>query len=548
MSRLFRHESGFALPMALGIIMVLGILSIAASSFMLSNGENAVQSRGGLQALQYAEGGLDAAYSLIWNANANGQDPTASGLVGTTASPKVFCLIAGATCTGTYVAGTASVFGCYGGTNGTTCNGTTVAPSTWLIVSTGYAAGGGGAQTRVSKTMTSTIVISPLNSGQVAALWNHLFLTAPLVANTCQTTITGNTLTLYMPIYSIGNLCFTGNAEKLVENGQAVDLMVGGKLVISDTNSSIGQDAGHPITSGVVVGGCNATSPANATSPCNNGSFKYWVRNSESFIPQEAPTMTATQIEQHYTNADPGPKNTCLPGTTPAPLNDNQLDFSVSGTEGSSTLPDTSGSGSSGGTFNLTPASSYACISKNGTDKGYLIWNAGNSSFTVSGITVPAKTLAINGAIFVDSNVSVTQSATYTGTAVIMAAGTITWANSNSISLCATSGCNLSNWQGNSGNNSMLTLAPLAVSAAALSFPGNSATFQGSLYTQPTSPAGLTIGGNTVTLEGPMSIGTVTITGNTPDFYPLPVIQNMPVGAPLPPNTGVTIGTMTVTK
>jgi Tfp pilus assembly protein PilX len=544
---IFPHEDGFALPMALGILMVLGMLSVAAAAFTLSNGENAVQSRGSLQALQYAEGGLDAAFSIIWNANANGQDPTAAGIVGTTASPKVFCMIPGATCSGTYVPGTASVYGCYGGTNGTTCNGTTVAPSTWLLVSTGYGPGG-SATARTARTMTSTIVISPLNSGQVAALWNHLFLTAPLVPNTCQTTITGNTLTLYMPIYSIGNLCFTGNAEKLVENGQAVDLMVGGKLVISNSNSSIGQDAGHPITSGVVVGGCNSTGVADATTPCDNGAFKYWVRNSESFIPQEAPTLTDTQIEQHYTNADPGPKNTCLPSTTPAPLGDNKFDFSVGGTEGASTLPDTSGSGSSGGTFDLTPSSSYACISKNGTDKGYLIWNAGSGSFTVSGITVPAKTLAVNGSIFFDSNLLVSQSAVYTGTAVIMTAGTITWGSSNGISLCGVSGCSMSNWQGNSGNNSMLTLASLAVNAAALSFPSNGSTFQGSLYTQPTTPAGLTIGGNSVNLEGPMSIGTVTITGNTPFFYPLPIIQNMPVGAPLPPNTGVTLGTMTITK
>jgi Tfp pilus assembly protein PilX len=545
MTKILRHEHGFALPMALGIIMVLGILSIAASSFMLSNGEHAVQSRGGLQALQYAEGGLDAAYSLIWNANANGQDPTAGGLVGTAASPKVFCLITGATCTGTYVPGTASVFGCYGGTTGTTCNGTAVAPSTWLLVSTGYGPGG-SSTARTGRTMMSTVFIHPLNSGAVAALWNHIFLTAPLVPNVCQTSFTKNNMVMDAPLYSFGNVCLIGSNDEIIEQGQPVDVMIGGKLILSGPNTRVGADAGHPITSGVVVGGCNTTGVANATSPCGNGTFNYWVTNSESFISQDAPVLTNAQIEQHFTNDDPGPKHTCLAGTNPAPLADNQLDYNVAGTEGVSTLPDTSGSGSSGGTFTLTPNSSYACISKDGTSVGYLIWNNGNSSITVSGVTVPAKTLAVNGSIFFDSNVSVTQSALYTGTAVLTAAGTISF-GSNGASLCAVANCTSTNWQGTTGNNSMLTLASLAASSSAIAFSANNNSIQGSLYTLPTAGVDFS-GSNNAFVQGPMSIGTINLGSNNPQFNPLPVIKNMPVGAPLPPNTGVTIDTMTVVK
>jgi hypothetical protein len=205
-------------------------------------------------------------------------------------------------------------------------------------------------------------------------------------------------------------------------------------------------------------------------------------------------------------------------------------------------LPDTTGSGSVGGTFNLTPSSSYACISQNGTGTGYLIWNAGSTSITVSGITVPAKTLAVNGSIFFDSNLQVTQSATYTGTAIIMTAGTVSFPN-NSTTLCAVASCS-TNWQGNSGNNSMLTLASLAASSSAIAFNANAQSFQGSLYTQPNG--GMIFNANTTSVQGPMSIGTMTVVMNNPSLKPLPVIQNMPVGAPLPPNIGVSISPLTI--
>jgi len=541
-TRLLRSERGFALPMALGVIMVLGILGVAAATYSLTSGSSAAQSKGSLQALQYAESGLDSAYSVLWNTNLAGSDPTVAGIIGTSDTPKIFCFIQGATCTTDGGSpGSASVYGCYGGTSGSTCNGNTVPASTWWIVSTGYGQTNDGQTT--ARTMSATAVIHALNTQQaVGAVWNHIFLTAPLVPNVCQTTFAANNLIINAPVYSIGNVCITGNNDEIAETTQPVDLMVGGKLILSGNNSEVGTGSSGQITSGVVVGGCNASGVANATTSCTSGSYRYYVKSPESFISQDSPTLTNAQIEADYSGDDPGPRNTCLSGTTPAALADNQLDFSVGATEGISTLPNDSGSGSSGGTFNLTPSSSYACISKNGTGVGYLIWNNGNSSLTVSGITVPAKTLAVNGSIYFDSNVSVTQSATYTGVAIIMASGSFSFA-SNGASLCAVSSCGTS-WQGTSGNNSMLTLASLLASSSAISFSSNNNSFQGSMYTQPS--AGVTFAGNNTTIQGPMSIGTMSIVSNNPSLQPLPVIKNMPVGAPLPPNIGLTIAPMTI--
>ena len=53
---------------------------------------------------------------------------------------------------------------------------------------------------------------------------------------------------------------------------------------------------------------------------------------------------------------------------------------------------------------------------------------------------------------------------------------------------------------------------------------------------------------NGVTVEGPISVGSFDASFNNAVFKPLPVIKNMPVGAPLPPNSGATVGAMTITK
>ena len=129
---------------------------------------------------------------------------------------------------------------------------------------------------------------------------------------------------------------------------------------------------------------------------------------------------------------------------------------------------------------------------------------------------------------------------------MIEVAGTINF-NGNNTAICATSPCSFANWQGSSSNKSMLTLVALkAGPAASVIFNDNAMTWQGSLWTQPSSK--MTFVKNGVSVEGPISVGGFDATFNNANFYPLPVIKNMPLGAPLPPNTGVTLGPLVVTK
>jgi hypothetical protein len=233
--------------------------------------------------------------------------------------------------------------------------------------------------------------------------------------------------------------------------------------------------------------------------------------------PTAANLLLAPDILIDYTNSDPGPKHACVGsglGTTA---------FDGDTTQNGTNTP-----------FELLPNSSYTCVSANGgAATGQLSWN--NST----------KVLSVNGNVFLDGNLTISQSGTYTGTGVIEAAGTITF-NGNGTALCATSPCSFTTWQGTSSNTSMLTLVALKSTATSITFTDNAQTFQGSIWCQPSSS--MTFVKNGVTIEGPISIGKFDATFNNASFQPLPVIKNMPVGAPIPPNTGASIGTLTITR
>jgi Tfp pilus assembly protein PilX len=547
MRRRLRQEDGIALVMALGMMLVLSIMVFAMISYTTSGQRSANLSSSSVMSTHYAEAGTNAAYSIISTENnVVGGNPTAANVLGCTGTtgpsdctnptPKVFCLTS-TSCTAGSV-GSVSVYGFFSGTNPATYNGVTVPASTWLFVSTGYSRNPAG--TIDAKTTMATAQIKPFDSGDVASVWNHIFMTAPLVANVCQADFGGNNMTITSPLYVVGNLCLSGQNVSMYEaaNSQKIDLQVGGKLVLSGSGSKVGTDATHPITSGVVVGGCTTVSVSSVTSLCApspaSPSFNYWVGTPDTFVTTTAPEVSAADQASDYANFDPGPNHTCKTGVVSPgpPLANGVFDNQVLG----SGEPDASGSSTAGGTFELVPTSSYSCLSNTGT--GQLTWD--NSS---SGAT--AKTLTVNGSIFIDGNLTISQNATYTGTAVIEVSGTITFLGNNH-SLCATNPCDFTKWQGGNSNKSMLTLVSLKSNSTSIIFHDNSQTFQGSLWTQPSSK--MTFVQNGVTIEGPISVGGFDATFNNATFYPLPVIKNMPTGAPLPPNTGVKILPLIVTK
>ena len=568
-----RQEHGIALVMALAFCLALSTLVFGVTTYVTSNQRSASRSTNDANARAYAEAGLDYAYSRMFYAKSSagqlaGLSPTGPTLLGCATSvgasdtsdcsaPTLACVHITASCpTGTYTptAGTASVYGFFAGNNpaaGATYLGVPEVASTWIVVATGYAAGANGGLN--AKTLKATVQINGGGSGAIASVWNHVFITSPAQpVPTCNQTISGNNTLWTSPLYVVGNLCLNGNNDAIQESGgQKVDLQVGGKLVLTGSGTSastVGDWTTNPvtpITSGVVVGGC-ATTIGGATSDCATN-YKYKVGSVSTFIPQNDPELKDSQVEYDYTHFDPGPANPCATSATPASLTTSQLDYSrTSGELAGTEFPGNSGSGSAGGVFNLTPTTSYACVSQKGVGAGYLIWNASaTTSMTVSGITVPPLTLAINGSIYIDAPMTISQSLTYKGTAIIMTSGQIT-ITGNSQTICAqNTNCDFTNWQGSSGNNDMLTLATvLKNSASAFNFSGQGETFMGSMWTQTSSQINFT--GNTYVIMGPLSTGSMAISKNGLTFRPLPVITNMPLGAPVPPNVSVTINPMKV--
>jgi Tfp pilus assembly protein PilX len=533
MTRRIRNEDGIALVMALGITVVLIIFVAGMITFTSSGGRAAQLSAGDVQARQYADAGLNSAYSMLnYQLTAANGNPAAANLLGCNgatgasdtngpsncSSPtyKVICITASSGCTAGAI-GSVSVYGYYSGTNQTTYNGVTVPASTWLLVSTGYSRNPNTGST-MAKTETATVTVSPLNSGAVAAVWNHIFLTAPLVPNSCSASFAGNNMTITDPLYVIGNLCITGQNTTIQETTQPVDLMVGGKLILSGSGTSAGTST-KSLTSGVVQGGCNTTGVTNAGTTCN-ASTHYYVTGTDTWVDARAPVQLASDVASDYANFDPGPNHFCASGSG----------------LGSTTFDGDGVQNGTNASFELTPNSSYTCVSQSGSSVGQLSWD--NTT----------KVLTINGSIFLDGPLTISQTGSYTGTAVIEVAGTITF-NGNATKLCAANPCNTAAnaWQGTSGNNSMLTLVSLVSNnASAVQFTDNTQAFQGSLWTQPSS--GLHFVKNGVTVEGPMSLGSFDASFNNATFIPLPLITNMPVGAPLPPNTGASLGTLTITK
>jgi hypothetical protein len=514
--------------MALGILIVLGIVVTSVVSYTTSNTRSTSMSSGRLTARSASESAINTVVGTLEQQIIGGADPAAANLLGcagatgpgdtngpsncSSPAPRLLCLNGGSTCTAGE-ARTATVFGYYSGTNGGTYNGISVPAATWLLVSTGYASDPaiGGVTSHETQ---AEIKVNPLNSGSVASVWNHVFVTSPLVAGQCSLDFSGNNIAANVPIYVIGNFCLGGSS--IDQSTLPIDVMVGGYLYLN--GGHVGSSA-TPITSGVVVGGCTASKTGSSPSACATGGWNWHVGTTDTFIPRDAPEETVSDIQHDYSTFNLGPAHPCAAGNNPyAPL--------------ASTVFESSGNttyDNSAGTWNLTPGASYTCNSTSGPTVGQLQWDNGS------------KVLTITGSVFIDGNLTINQSLTYTGTGIIEVAGTITLSG-NGLHVCAVSNCSFTNWQGTTGNNQMLTLASLASNTTAVTFLNNSQTFQGSLWTQPSSS--LTFVKNGDSLQGPMSIGSFDATFNNATLQPLPVIKNMPVGAPVPPNTGATLGTL----
>jgi hypothetical protein len=338
-------QAGFALPMTIGVSMILGITGTTAMIYSTENVRSASTSKTDELAFSLAEAGLNNAYSTLYNAS----DPTMPGAVPQRSEPAE-----GGTIT-------------WWGTLDTQTN-------AWTLTGRGSLPSPAGG-VDVIRTIRGRASIQSTSVGAANnAIWNYIYAEAPTSCTTLS-----NSVNVNVPIYIKGNLCLQNSAQI---SGLNTVLQVGGTLTLQ--NSAHVGSAGAKLAEVHVAGGCRLNGGA-PHSPCGTADSVY------STAPPDAVTSglekPPVDLAYWYSNAKPGPKQACTTqtGVPPAFDNDATMNRSLSSA------------------VNLTPALAYDCQVKDaqGNLLGRIAWTPGSpGTLTIAG------TLFFDGSITFQNSVN----------------------------------------------------------------------------------------------------------------------------------------------
>lgn len=535
MHRLFRRlrgdEQGFALVIALAVTVVFSMTVITVIDQASSNSRSSDMSKNRISAYALAEAGIANANALLTAKNPydahllhpQGQyaqadcanppaNPTGAALLGNTCSPMTF----------TIDGGTAAVWGWL---NSSTAN--------WTITSTGTVTRNAFANQPATKTLTAVVHIRARASQQnVTPAWNYVFV-KDTTSNICNITI-DQTTALTSSLYTEGNLCFKNSASISETNAaDPVLLEVRGKLVwLTGASKGVGQSSPlQEITSAKIGGGCATGAVTNAGHTCvrpPTGSDYFYVKTGGYSTQADqimSPALSLTDWDNYYQTSTISRLSPCAAGGLASTNFDNDTTRNTSLTTA----------------FNLTPATSYTCQTKNanGFVIGELDWDATN------------HILSIRGTVFIDGNVTINGLVKYRGVnkygahpsgsdgsdglggmMVMYVSGTVSlsnsgvfcgWNTTNDTAAYNGSSCDFSAWT--PGTSMMMFVAKGGVALNQSSF------FQGAIY----SDGNVSLGQSAQT-EGPIITQTLTL-GQSVQMKPLPGLADLPLGAPGNPNS-----------
>jgi len=470
-------EHGFALVLALGVMIVLSMTVVTVVESTAANQRSSNMSRGRVSAYALAEAGLNNAVAILRNPSNNALDayvfcPDSASV------PTLPC-----THTDTYSTGK-SVW------SGTLAWNPAAGTASWSITSTGYVRNPfGGAD--LSRTIKATVPVAPVPSQQLNnPSWNYIFDRAPnwsgVAYSGCDMTI-GNSVNVTSPLYVLGNLCWQNTAQMT-----KTKLYVKGSMTMSQSANTVGT-ASVPISEAHVGMGCKLQNNA-SHNPCTNADHVF-----ASIIDATLPTVTPPTVDWDgwYLNASPGPYFPCAApaqGDPAAPTF--SFDTPVAAMSASDATKLTYRNDNQG-IANLTPGSSYKC--KTGT--GEISWD------------FPSKTLTVTGTIFIDGSAVINIGGTvlYKGSATLYTWGTVLIKNTNVCANSAGTSCNTSNWDSTTdllgivahGNGSVAADNQVA-SGDSVQFV--SAHFEGAVYAQNAIDIG-----TTSLVDGPLDGATVSL-------------------------------------
>ncbi len=506
-------ERGFALVMALGMMVVIAIVLASVIDYTASNTHHATRTKADTAAYSLAEAGVNNAESMLNTNDSNGISNAlnSSFLTGTQACPDgtTRCFKVA------YDGGTTLWLGTYNSSN-----------TTWTVTAWGQVRNTTGVTASVvqRKIVASIKIISDPSQQANAGAWNYVYSTATSNSTTCDLDLQ-QSVTIDYSVYVAGNLCLnnTSNVAKPV-SGDNVDIHVQGRIGIKIPSYPNGNYIGTSTTKVDYIrtsGGCSTgTNPLNNTShTCTGSGDQAWATTYDTNPQSLGNPISTSDWTTHYSDAQPGPKNLCTSssGTPPAFADsDGVLTLSANG---------------SNGTFDLTPSADYTCVVTDSFGKkvGEFSWN--NST----------KTLTVQGVIYFDGSMTISNGSTnvYNGYGTLYLTGTFTMSIANT-RLCAvkTAGggdCDFSGTFGSSSQSEMLVIAANGNDGSGNSINVlNGGEFQGGLM----GIHNINLG-NTSQVQGGI-IAPSLIIGQSVIVKPLPVLANLPLGAPGNPTTHAT--------
>jgi len=342
-SRRLVGQAGFALPITIGVSLVLGISGTTSMIYSTENSRGAASSKADERAFSLAEAGLNYAYATLYNA----PDPTMPGAVPQRSEPAEDGTIT------------------WWGTLETQTN-------VWTLAGRGTVPNpaGGAAATRTVRARARVTRSSRGTANN--AVWNYIYAEAPTSCTTLS-----NTVNVNVPFYVKGNLCLRNSAQV---SGTNTVLRVGGTLTLE--NSATAGTALSMLAEIHLGGGCRlGAGPITLNCGPAQSVFGTVVDNTPTNL-----VKPPVDLDYWYANAKPGPSQACTSGSFPGGFdNDGTLNRSLTQA------------------VNLTPASAYDCqvLDAQGNLVGRLSWMPGSP-----GLLTIAGTIFFDGNILLENSVN----------------------------------------------------------------------------------------------------------------------------------------------
>jgi Tfp pilus assembly protein PilX len=554
LSRRLRLQDGLALPLALGITVVLAISVSTLAYYSATNSRSVSQSKDDSRSFSLSESGLANAMAVLANPTNNALDPDTLPSSEATASSA------------TYENGTAKWWGVLDRS-----------AAVWTVTAVGLTnnpTGSGVAQVR--RKLTARVSIQPTYTQPLNnPVWNYLY--SGHTGSTCDQTLNNN-ISGSSRMYVAGNLCLSPN----VILTQSV-VIVGGNADV-ENNAAFGANTNMSTRVETYVGGnCRYAGGSWAACSGNQDARHIYSKLSDGSTVgvNHTPLVVApptADFATWYENAIPGPSQSCTTssGTPPTfdnnyPARDNSvptvfdltpsssyicrvgpgasttLSSAINSTQTTIGVPSAAGfpmsqykirvddevmtvtggygttmwtvSRGASGTTAASHASGQTVLWDDATPSGELSWNA------------TTKTLTVKGTILIDGSAKISNSAlnTYNGQATLYLSGTF-YANGSLCAKFSGSACDFASWN---PNTELLTI--VANGNGGQVNPGNSIqfannfSFEGALYA-----TNVIEFGNNVSIGGPI-VGSQILLSNNLTTNNFPVVTTVPVGMPSNP-------------